>query len=161
MLCSRLVTLGSSVASLIVTIAADAHATDDRAHVFAEFRACMDRNADPSTWRPVEPEPLPPGLDLRVEGAPLVAVLPAADGGQWLAFVELRVWLPVGVDVGDRIGGAIRIAGQALDAAPFAELCVNATSERWLERARPAIAAHLAPTPVVVRTRGIDLRRLD
>ncbi|MEQ9329964.1 MAG: hypothetical protein RIG56_01265 [Thalassobaculum sp.] len=158
---SRFTMLGFSAASLIAVVATDACGNDDRAHVSDEFRACMARNADPSTWRPVEPEPVPPGLELRIEGAPLVVVLPAADGGKWLAFAELRFWLPAGVNVGDRIGGAIGIAERALAATSFAELCAESSSERWLERARPTIAAHLAPTPVVVRTRGIYLRRLE
>lgn len=150
-----------AVAGAIVVIAAPAHATDDRAHVSAEFRACMDQNADPSTWRRAGPEAVPEGFELRIEGAPLVAVLPVADGGKWLAFAELRFWLPPGADVSGRIAGAIAIAERELSTASFAELCADATSEHWLERARPAIAAHLAPTPVFVQTRGMFLRRLE
>ncbi len=140
---------------------ADVHAADDRAHVSAEFRACMDQDADPSNWRRTATEPVPPGLELRIEGAPLVAVLPAADGGKWLAFAELRFWLPPDADVSGRIGGAIAIAERSLGAAPFSELCVDATSDDWLDRARPGIAAHLAPTPVFAQTRGLYLRRLE
>lgn len=152
---------GLPVAGMIALLASDLHATDDRAHVSAEFRACMDQDADPSTWRRTAAEPVPPGLELRIEGAPLVAVLPAADGGRWLAFAELRFWLPPDADVSGRIGGAIAIAERALGAAPFSELCVDATGDDWLDRARPGIAAHLAPTPVFAQTRGVYLRRLE
>lgn len=57
---TRFTTACLSTLGSIAVIAADAHAADDRAHVSAEFRACMEQNADRSTWRPAEPERIPP-----------------------------------------------------------------------------------------------------